>query len=852
MVDPTPMGDLSSFNKELDKILQKLDHVATSLDNVATSGKGINTGATSSTGIGSLGLGSSGSNFLNTYFGSIPSFYTKVAKFSLGAGIAGNLLKGAGSLIGGAGAALPNLSATMGMASGEYYAAAMSGGYKGGVTWGAVGNQTMRGLAGGITSPGSIGAVSASLANSGIFAGNTRGVYGGAGQYNNALASIRGAARYLNIDNGVAAQSVANMYSGSTSMSMLQNFGIYTTNPMTGKSASPLQQFAMLNNRLTGGGQMSYNQVKTALGPGGMLTADIKSSGLDATGQTMLRKYMLDAAKGNYWSSSDYGSELAKNAGGNPSQPGMDIFTSQTKVMQTASQAYVEGVTSASKAIEQMNTVLNNFLKSPFGRKFASLNAAGETLATDPTVQGAAGGVLGAAQSALGIGSSILDFLSARKAGKSRGLWKGGFRQTPTPGGKLRKGYSWGGKKGNKIFDSAGKKLSKAAMQEAGTLDLKAIGKGIGKVALAGGGALDAVFMGASLFGDVASGQGWGTKQFSADAGSGIGGFVGGALGTLLDPVTFGMGTILGGMAGAYLGGQIGASMPSGGSGNVASGVMTSTGGKLKLIHPVGRAKIGTRYGQKDGLHPAGHGGIDFVVPLGTPVQAAADGKVTFAGGNSQNTMGTNNRTLGMQVWIDHGNGYTTVYGHLSAYNVYVGTEVKAGQQIGSSGNSGYSSGPHLHFELRYKGQHVDPSSALGGNYSAVTGGVKASSGSSATTTGDGSGSAGSAGTLGLSSGAWSGTMPAAYSGASVGTAATKVAAMGSSVLGVGGKANSGAAAVGAGAGGGADTAPMQRSGSVTINVNVQSASESEAKRMAMIIKDYLEQDKLAASMRRA
>jgi LysM repeat protein len=93
------------------------------------------------------------------------------------------------------------------------------------------------------------------------------------------------------------------------------------------------------------------------------------------------------------------------------------------------------------------------------------------------------------------------------------------------------------------------------------------------------------------------------------------------------------------------------------------------------------------------GIH--GHNGIDIGVPVGTSVVAAASGNVIVAKSSGYNG------GYGEMVVIDHGNGIQTVYGHLSAVHVGIGTVVQQGQVIGLSGNTGHSTGAHLHFEVR-------------------------------------------------------------------------------------------------------------------------------------------------------
>ena len=95
------------------------------------------------------------------------------------------------------------------------------------------------------------------------------------------------------------------------------------------------------------------------------------------------------------------------------------------------------------------------------------------------------------------------------------------------------------------------------------------------------------------------------------------------------------------------------------------------------------------------------HAGIDFRASTGTPVLAAASGKVTFAGTNGG---------YGKMVEVDHGNGFSTRYAHLSHIGVAVGQSIGGGQRIGAAGSTGRSTGPHLHFEVRRGGSAVDPS----------------------------------------------------------------------------------------------------------------------------------------------
>lgn len=98
--------------------------------------------------------------------------------------------------------------------------------------------------------------------------------------------------------------------------------------------------------------------------------------------------------------------------------------------------------------------------------------------------------------------------------------------------------------------------------------------------------------------------------------------------------------------------------------------------------------------------HQAFHEGLDFAVPSGTPIRAAGAGTVVYAGFHPQ---------YGNMAEIDHGNNLTSRYAHSSKLLVKVGDHVQAGQIIADVGSTGRSTGPHLHFEIRYKGVAQNP-----------------------------------------------------------------------------------------------------------------------------------------------
>ena len=111
-------------------------------------------------------------------------------------------------------------------------------------------------------------------------------------------------------------------------------------------------------------------------------------------------------------------------------------------------------------------------------------------------------------------------------------------------------------------------------------------------------------------------------------------------------------------------------------------------------------SSFGERQDPINGEEGSFHPGIDIAAAFGTPVRAPADGivvKASFGDG------------YGREIIIDHGNGISTVYGHLSGYAVTPGERVRRGQVIGYLGDSGRSTGPHLHYEVRIHDAPVNP-----------------------------------------------------------------------------------------------------------------------------------------------
>ncbi|MFJ8112748.1 M23 family metallopeptidase [Streptomyces sp. NPDC096132] len=146
----------------------------------------------------------------------------------------------------------------------------------------------------------------------------------------------------------------------------------------------------------------------------------------------------------------------------------------------------------------------------------------------------------------------------------------------------------------------------------------------------------------------------------------------------------------------------------------VASAAAPAAAPAAKTAVSAGWVKPVAHYTKSASFHQAGamwqstHSGQDFAVPSGTKVVAAHGGTVVKAGGNGAG----DGPAYGNAIVIKHGNGTYSQYAHLSRVDVKIGQIVKTGQRIALSGNTGNSSGPHLHFEIRTTanyGSAIDP-----------------------------------------------------------------------------------------------------------------------------------------------
>jgi murein DD-endopeptidase MepM/ murein hydrolase activator NlpD len=134
-----------------------------------------------------------------------------------------------------------------------------------------------------------------------------------------------------------------------------------------------------------------------------------------------------------------------------------------------------------------------------------------------------------------------------------------------------------------------------------------------------------------------------------------------------------------------------------------AGPVLASMPSRWPVRGPV-NSDFGKRSSPWAGTGAEHHSGLDIGAPRGTPVLAPAPGTVVFAG---------NHYEYGITLIIDHGHDIKSLYGHLSRVDVAIGRQVSRGQVVALTGNTGRSSGPHLHYEIQVAGQAVNPRSYL-------------------------------------------------------------------------------------------------------------------------------------------
>lgn len=770
--------------------------------------------------VGNLKAGGQGSSGVMS--GSLSNVSTVAQPFSMGGAamqMAGTALGTLGAVAAAGSSMMPDLSMTIARRSGFYQAGVASGGM---MSHGRLESSVRLGLGGFSTSPGSDSAVAAML--------TTRGMVPGSSTFGSTVTSVGQAARYLNMSNEVSASAIEGLTSGPTSAMMMRNFGVFTSNPATGQAMGQAQIFSQLADRFTGGRQTTVEGTMESLRRGN-LGSNIRNSGLDSAQQAMLSQYMIDRARGINMDLSDpdaISEAINRNKEAGISNPMLEQYRQNSKdnqLMERATDSYITGMETAS---DMLITLKDSLMGLPDA--FYELKGGIDFFMGDKTGSGA---VTGITAGVAGLGGLA-----------TQGMAMYG-------GAKMLQGMAG---KGGAAPGTIGKNLLPSA-------------SGIKAPAVRGMGIAGAVLSGGQAAYNISNG---------GPVGQNIGRFIGTTLGTILGGIAGSFaapvaGTVVGGIAGGYAGGEFGDSIgsmfdsaPSGGS----EGSTTIPGVNAKN-------QSGSYGEQREGGRV--HKGIDVPMPVGTPLKAVMDGVVSAA------QSGSGARSYGLYVVIEHSGGKSTLYAHMSKINVKVGDKVVKGQIIGLSGATGFVTGPHLHFELRVNGNHVNPSAYVGAAYG--SGGIKGNPSS----LDDGAIVAGSSGGYvvpnNFIAASWSGVsggssnvkdLIMSSSGGSLGSLASGSVAdipdsiggnRRSAMMGIqlsrvlknngpsigGGEEPLGASGITSGnVGSNGNTISSKSSKSqVTINVTIASASESEARRFAKLVKQQLEEESVLTSMGR-
>lgn len=322
---------------------------------------------------------------------------------------------------------LPDVGSTV-QRAGNYYNATIMGGYRGSqrISRSEVDDRTYGVLnsMGGITSAGSSAMVANIFANQGMVATSST--------YMQNTRAVGNAARYLNMSNEKAAVAIGGLGTGASSANIMRNFGIYTTDPNTGKERTMSQVFEDLAFRLQRPGTTATAEdVQNSIRKGA-LGAAIASSGLSEDQQTLFKQYMIDRAGGNKMdlSNQDEMNKImgkAKDIGNsNPLNAFMDLEGSSEGAQKSAESSYLFGIQGATMALKGLDLVAGK-LATVLGAVTAGLQV---TLGGN-TVQG----LLGMANSSVNLFSSGLDaVMSADPTGASRAIAGGAAMGVATKG----------------------------------------------------------------------------------------------------------------------------------------------------------------------------------------------------------------------------------------------------------------------------------------------------------------------------------------------------------------------------------------------------------------------------------
>jgi murein DD-endopeptidase MepM/ murein hydrolase activator NlpD len=791
--------------------------------------------------------------------GVMPNSLAKVSSQAPGFfGTIGKAMGGMGAVAGGVSQMMPDTAETIGR-EGSIYGAGVS---SGGIIRRGVLERTLRLGLGEFQSFAGADAVVG-----GMLAG--RGMVPGGAAFSRTVTEVGQANRYLNMDNLTAARAFEGFTSGPTSGNLLRNFGVFTSDLNTGEVLSQNQIFQQIKNRMVGRTPTVAGTMESLRR--GFLGDNLRGSGLDAEQQSILSSQFIANAMGVNLDFADPKSvdkvnEMLKEQGyENPFLSQYKLASKDSELMEAATEPYIAGVKGATDQLIR----LKDFTKDELIPAFGELKAFLDTFAGSNTGQGFGAAVVGGAVA----GGALL-------GGAARNMFAGNAVGNVRQTGPSSAIYTSGPNKGQKIRGKNNIAAAQQANRKAGLRGGFKTGGLLG-LGMAAFGAYDAMVNGQPAGGAIGNAVGT------------IGGSViGGALGSFLGPV----GTFAGSMIGGYFGGMAGQAVGSMFDQNTNG----ATGGDGNIDPGQAGASYTGAYGEPRPYGSGVHEGVDIPLPIGVEIKAVMDGVVQFSGN------GKGGLSRGLYIEIAHGQGRVTLYSHLSTSFVSKGNVVAQGDVIGLSGNSGYSTGPHLHFGLYINGGHQNPNGLVGRAYGGggnkkqfvpptdadnpngltpqelasqmTSGGTSGSTSVSNNFTSGISGVHGGGGgakailesilgspggSLGaVASTSTSTALPEPISGDSAGM-------MGESNLGTS-SANTSGSSDGGGAGGGYEPGGLKDvdymsnslditrkvSGrgqggntNVTINLSIAQASESEAKKFAGMVKNLLEEEKMIDRM---
>jgi murein DD-endopeptidase MepM/ murein hydrolase activator NlpD len=549
-------------------------------------------------------------------------------------------------------------------------------------------------------------------------------------QYGKTQTSIANAVSYLNMDPMAATKALTDLNSGGTSANMMRNFGIMTSDPTTGRAMTQNEIFEQLHQRLTAGREQATVEDVQNSYLRGNLGETLRQSGLSEDQQQMYYQFALQKAGGTSMDLSNdaqmKGLSAGQTAAGNenPLESLYKQNQSKESLFQDFEQPYIEGIKEATGYIQTFNEVLKMLPD-----EVKQFNAMISTLMGDKGI----GGLVSAIGPLIGVVASLVIGITSAFS-TIRGILKmfgidlpGGTPKTGTPEAKPKGGATpKPGASAPKPKGKGGNFLDDVVKNTGNFLD--DMGKGMGKI-------LPNLAKGASWISMVLSMSG-DTKKSDAEIESQP---------NLFDPSTWRWGfpeekkssptqppTQMSPIPGLPSGQNTNTGTPSwvrptgGLSSSVGTGATTpAQRGKMTFIMPA-NGKIVDGFGPRKPfmtdsgqMSSSNHDGIDIDAGMGATIVASASGTVIHSGWNGG---------YGNTVKIDHGNGYVTLYAHMSQLGASNGAKVTQGQQIGKVGSTGNSTGPHLHFSVYLNGRAIDPMTVLSGGAVVSTGTPETSS----------------------------------------------------------------------------------------------------------------------------